>query len=171
MAGLMHQTSSQVHIDASTVDLLGADLSTDYQPEQWVGGLLAADPSGEAVRILCGQEIATVHVTAQMWGERPAVGATDPEAWQDIAEVSVDWYSAMLDFGTTGDGQDAAQQMVMPGPGSYRMRVSARNRDDGDPGDDSRPTEALLVQVWQAPAEENRVIKQSSRTAHLWTGR
>lgn len=71
MAYLVRQTSSQVHIDASTVDLLGADLSTDYQPEQWVGGLIAADPSGDAVCIACGQEIATIHVIAQLWDERP----------------------------------------------------------------------------------------------------
>ncbi|WP_371673943.1 hypothetical protein OG985_43460 [Streptomyces sp. NBC_00289] len=168
MAGLVRQTSSQVHIDASTVDLLGADLSTDYEPEQWVGGLIAAAPSGDAVRVACGQEVATVHVIAQLWDERPPLGITDLEAWQDIAEVPVDWQSLMLDFGTTGDGEDPAQQLVMPGPGSYRIRVSARNRDDGDPRDDSGPTEALLIQVWQAPPEEDCVIKQSSDTAQLW---
>ncbi|MEU6218249.1 hypothetical protein ABZ845_12140 [Streptomyces sp. NPDC047022] len=168
MTGLVRQTSSHVHIDASTVDLLGADLSTDYQPEQWAGGLIAADPSGDAVRIVCGQEIATVHITAQLWGGHPPLGAVDLETWQDIAEVSVDWQSLVLDFGTTGDGEDPSQQLVMPAPGSYRVRVSARNRDAGDPRDDSDPTEAMLIQVWQAPMEENRVIKQTSHTAQLW---
>ncbi|MEU4929744.1 hypothetical protein AB0G54_25120 [Streptomyces yokosukanensis] len=169
MVGLVRQTSSQVHIDASTVDLLGADLFTDYQPEEWVGGLVAAAPSGDAVRIVCGQEIAGIHVIAQLWDGRPPMGATDTEAWQDIAEVSVDWRSPLLDFGTTGDGEDQAQQLVMPGPGTYRIRVSARNRDDGDPREDGDPTEAVRIQVWQAPVEEECVIKQSSRTAHLWT--
>ncbi|MFJ3337978.1 hypothetical protein [Streptomyces sp. NPDC086766] len=167
MTGLVRETSSRVHIDAATVDLLGADLCTDYQPEKWVGGLVAADPSGEAVRIVCGQEVAVIDVTAQLWEGPPPL--TGPEAWQDIAEVSVGWRSPTLDFGTTGDGEDLTQQLVLPGPGGYRIRVSARNRDDGDPREDGDPLEALLIQVWRAPAEADRVIKRSSRTGRLWT--
>ncbi|MFJ8196891.1 hypothetical protein [Streptomyces sp. NPDC096152] len=114
MTGLVRETSSQVHIDAATVDLLGADLCTDHQPAQWVGGLLAADPSGEAVRIVCGQEVAAIHVTAQLWDGPPPL--TGPEAWQDIAEVSVDWRSPMLDFGTTGDGRTSRSSWCCPSP-------------------------------------------------------
>uniref|UniRef100_A0AAU2UZI6 Uncharacterized protein n=1 Tax=Streptomyces sp. NBC_00003 TaxID=2903608 RepID=A0AAU2UZI6_9ACTN len=35
--------------------------------------------------------------------------------------------------------------MTLPGPGSYRLLVHGKNRDDGD------PVETYLLQLWPAP--------------------
>ncbi|MEU7166247.1 hypothetical protein AB0A70_16595 [Streptomyces morookaense] len=167
MPVLIRQTSGTVHVDASTVDLAGAELVVEFEPE-WTGnGLVEADPAGDGARILCGQEIGSIAVTAQLWdGAPPPVD--DPGSWQDAAEVSVAWHSPFVDFGTTGDGDDPAHRLALPGPGTYRLRVHGRHRDDGDPREDEDPQEEYLIQVWAAPDDVADVIKATSETARGW---
>ncbi|MDX3227526.1 hypothetical protein [Streptomyces sp. ME19-01-6] len=102
-----------------------------------LNGLFEADPDGEGSRIMCGQEIGTISVTAEL---RDGPSPLDVEGWQDVAEVSASWESAFMDFGTTRreDAQEA--ELQLPGPGDYRVRAHGKNRDDGDPreGDDPR---------------------------------
>ncbi|MGW1194853.1 hypothetical protein ACWD4B_03170 [Streptomyces sp. NPDC002536] len=147
MPSLIRQTFATVVVDASTVDLAGDELVVEFEPE-WTGnGLVEADPAGDGARILCGQEIGTVAVTAQLWDGAPPP-ADDLDTWQDAAEVSVAWRSPFIDFGTTGEGDDPAHRLGLPGPGTYRLRVHGRHRDDGDPRGDDEPMEEYLIQVW-----------------------
>ncbi|MEU9114969.1 hypothetical protein AB0D04_25075 [Streptomyces sp. NPDC048483] len=145
MAQLIRRaTNPRVFIDASTVDLVDEDLVAEFEPE-WTGnGLVEAAPTdGSGIKILCGQEIGTVSVTAELWDAAPPM---DLDTWQDAAEIHVVWPSATMDFGTTGaDGEDV---LPLPGSGDYRVRVYGRNRDDGDPRDDTAPVEEYVIQVW-----------------------
>ncbi|MEU1385624.1 MULTISPECIES: hypothetical protein [unclassified Nonomuraea] len=165
MPTLIRRASGQVFVDASTVDLTGEDLVTELEWDMTATGLVQADPDGDGARIVCGQEIGDIGVTAELWDAAPPL-TTD--GWQDVAEVSVVWRSAFMDFATTDGGENPAEQLELPGPGDYRLRVHGRNRDDGDPRDDGAPVEEYLIQVWPAPHAEPVVAKSTSRTAAAW---
>lgn len=168
-SGILRQACGHVHVDATTVDLVGEAGTTEFEPDRWIGGLVAADPDGDGARILTGQEIGLVHVAVELWSTIPPLGDTDD--WQDIAEVSVMWRSTMIDFGTAGDSDDLAQQLAIPTPGDYRLRVYGRHRDDGDPREEDEPAEEYLIQLWTEPRGDALVVKQTSTTAHYWSSR
>jgi hypothetical protein len=161
----LHHTETSVAVDASTVDLAGEDLVVEFEPE-WTGnGLVEADPDGDGARILCGQEIGTILVTAQLWDAAPT---PDIDGWQDVAEVSTAWRSAFMDFGTTDEGDNPACRLDLPGPGDYRIRVHGTNRDDGDPRTAADPIEHYLIQVWPAPAAPPVIHKAASAYGARW---
>ncbi|MGP4087271.1 hypothetical protein [Streptomyces sp. KR55] len=165
MAQLIQAASSSVHVDASTVDLVDEDLAVEFEPDWADTGLVAAAPDGGVARVLCGQELGTVMVTAQLWDGAPP---PEPEDWQDVGEVSVAWHGSLLDFGTTGGGDDPARQLHLPGPGDYRLRVHGRHRDDGDPREPDAPMEEYLIQMWPAPHSAPQLIKATGETSALW---
>ncbi|WP_255950829.1 hypothetical protein [Streptomyces odontomachi] len=166
-AAPLAQTSSTVFVDATSVDLCGEDLVVEFEPRWTDDGLVEVDPDGDAARILTGQEIGEIHVTAQLWDGPPPL-PDDLDAWQDISEVSAAWRSAFLDFGTTGTAENPAERLSLPGPGDYRLRVHGRHRDDGDPRDTDQPVEEYLIQLWPAPQAEAHVIRSTSATAAGW---
>ncbi|MGP3915975.1 NUDIX domain-containing protein [Nonomuraea sp. 10N515B] len=143
---------------------------TEFEPDWSATGLVDADPEGDGARILCGQEIGDIVIIAELWEDAPPLTA---DGWQDIAEVSVAWRSAFMDFGTTGD-EDLAKRLELPGSGDYRLRVHGRNRDDGDPREDSDPVEEYLIQVWSAPQDQPITVTSTSETATVaerqWSG-
>jgi hypothetical protein len=168
MPTLIHRASAEVGVDASAIDLTGESLVTEFEPDWTATGLVDADLDGDGARIARGQEIGGIAVAAELWDAAPP---PTPDGWQDVAEVSVAWQSAFMDFGTTGSGEDPAKRLEMPGPGDYRLRVHGRNRDDGDPREDDDPVEEYLIQVWPAPRAEPTAVKSTSRTAALWRRR
>ncbi|MBT2387712.1 hypothetical protein [Streptomyces sp. ISL-11] len=169
MAQLIQRaTTPQVFIDASTVDLVDESLVAEFEPDWTHNGLLDVDPDGGAAKILCGQEVGRIAVTAELWNAAPPL---NPVPWQDVAEASVHWPSAVLDFGTTSEDEEGTggTALTLPGPGDYRIRVSGRNRDDGDPRDDDAPAEEYLIQVWAADPADPDVHKATSEHGALWT--
>ncbi|MFF4191647.1 hypothetical protein [Nonomuraea sp. NPDC001831] len=168
MPSLIRRASAQVFVDASTVDLTGEELVAEFEWDMTATGLVQADPGGDGARVVCGQEIGDVGVTAELWDAAPPLAADD---WQDVAEVSVAWRSAFMDFATTDGGENPAAQLELPGPDDYRLRVHGRNRDDGDPRDDDAPVEEYLIQVWPAPQAGPVTAKSTSRTAATWRAR
>jgi hypothetical protein len=162
---LIHRASAQVFVDASTVDLTGEDLVTEFELNMTATGLVEADPDGDGARIVCGQEIGDIGVTAELWDDAPPLTT---HGWQDVAEVSVAWRSAFMDFGTTDGSENPAKRLELPGPGDYRLRVHGRNRDDGDPRDDSDPIGGYLIQVWPAPQGKPVIVRSTSKTAAMW---
>ncbi|UNO43554.1 hypothetical protein [Streptomyces sp. MST-110588] len=161
-------TAPQVSIDASTVDLVDESLVAEFEPDWSHNGLLDVHPDGGAAKILCGQEVGCIAVTAELWDGAPPL---DPGPWQDVAEMSVHWPSALLDFGTTTEGAEetGSTALTLPGPGDYRVRVCGRNRDDGDPREDDAPVEEYLIQLWPAPTTGPEIHKATSKYGTLWT--
>ncbi|MFC9602486.1 hypothetical protein ACFTTN_03360 [Streptomyces niveus] len=153
MAHLIRTSGShRVFADASSVDLVDESTVAEFSPEWDDNGLVEAAPAdGDAtgIKILCGQEVGRVIVTAQLWDGPPLL---EVDGWQDVAEIQVHWASAFIDFSTDTQREDPAQLLDLDGPGDYRVRVSGRNRDDGDPRDDQGPVEGYLIQVWLAPS-------------------
>ena len=166
MPTLIHRTAvPDVFVDASTIDLAGESLVVEFEPEWTDNGLVEADPDGEGVRVLCGQEIGDIAVTAELWDAAPQL---DTEGWQDAAEVSAAWQSPFVDFATNQREDDDEAVLPLSGPGDYRVRVYGRNRDDGDPRGDDEPREEYLIQLWPAPATVPVLHKATSDTSALW---
>ena len=54
-------------------------------------------------------------------------------------------------------------------PGSYRLRVSAKGRDQGHADDFSdHPVDAYLLQMWPAPPQADSVLRAGSEDARYW---
>ncbi|MFJ2203445.1 hypothetical protein ACIQPP_48440 [Streptomyces violaceusniger] len=167
MSALMHATSATVFVDATTIDLVGESTVVEFKPDWTSNALVAPDPSGDGARILTGQEIGDMAVTAQLWdSEPPLVDHLDD--WQDVAEVSVAWRSPYIDFSTDSEEPTPAQRLELPDPGDYRLRVHGRRRDEGDDREEDDPEEEYLIQVWPAPHGIERVIRTTSATARHW---
>ncbi|MFW6691941.1 hypothetical protein [Streptomyces sp. MAR4 CNX-425] len=175
MAGLMWGVGPvDVFVDTATVDVVGESLVVEFEPRFTDNGLVEADPAGDGLRILCGQEIGTVGVGAELWDGAPPLEAA---AWQDVAEVSVAWESAFMDFATNWQESDdeAGRLPLRSGAaagagggagaaGPYRVRVHGRNRDGADPRGDGEPREEYLLQVWRAAPAAPALLKSTSAT-------
>jgi hypothetical protein len=54
-------------------------------------------------------------------------------------------------------------------PGSYRLRVSAKDRDAGASGEFvDGLVDAYLLQLWDAPVEPDAIIRVGSTDAQYW---
>lgn len=155
-----------VFVDASTIDITGESLVAEFEPDWQLNGLVDVDREKEGVKIMCGQEVGHIAVTAELWNGPPPMVT---EGWQDIAEVSAAWSSSVMDFGTTTAGEDAST-LHLSGPDDYRLRVHGKNRDGGDPRGRSDPVEEYLIQIWPAVRTGPLLIKSTSDTAFGWRG-
>ena len=120
-------------------------------------GLLAVVPNGIAIR--SGQESGSVSVLLSVLKEPLAVDASAPNVsdWDEVVEAGWQAPAGGASFG----GGDPAH-ITPPWPGDYRVRVYARNRDEGP--------ERYQVVVWSAPAAESVVLKHSDRLGHQLRG-
>lgn len=135
-------------VDASTIDILDEELHRFWG--DWShNGLFDVRPEGAAAVVLCSQEIGYPRTVAELWSGPPPLRT---DGWQDVVEMSVHWPTEVMDVGGEGTSLDEDPLLPIPGPGDYRIRVSGRNRDDGDVRREDDPVEEYLIQVWQAPS-------------------
>lgn len=102
------------------------------------------------------------HVAAHLYDMDPG----DPGAeWEDVVEMSLTSASALV---VTELVDNDPQIELLPGPGQYRLRVSARGRrirdfdSDDELDEDTSPTEWYLLEAWPAPATDPIVIRLTS---------
>jgi hypothetical protein len=122
-------------------------------------GLVAVQP-GLAV-ILTGVAIGPVEVTLEYWDELPSV---DFGSWDEIVEVSL--HSREGNVSVTGPEVEAPAHMPVvssAGPGSYRLRVHARGRDENYDFAVRSPSESYLIQTCFAPSAPEVVIKATDQ--------
>jgi hypothetical protein len=96
-------------------------------------------------------------------------GPNEPDdSWEDVVEVSIEvspgeqvrWQSWA---GETGGALEGIR------PGTYRLRVSARDRDAGHDGEFADgPVDAYLLQLWPAPSEPDGILRVGSNDAEYW---
>ncbi|MFJ5535378.1 hypothetical protein [Streptomyces sp. NPDC093261] len=120
------------------------------------------DPGDFAI-VMTGTESGPVSVTVQADAHEP--GPADPDAWDEVVEVSLllpgDKPAVVTDF--DDDESSSLPALTVLGPGPYRVRVHARGRDAGQEAlmVEDEPVEEHLIQVWPAPAAPTQVIKTS----------
>jgi hypothetical protein len=87
----------------------------------------------------------------------------DPDDWQDVVEFSVHTDTGRLHLQPLFDGP-RRPNLATAGPGDYRIRLSAKNRDPTD----STVKEAHRLQSWPGPHAEPTLVKLSSEFAARW---
>ncbi|ARF58426.1 hypothetical protein [Streptomyces gilvosporeus] len=171
MPECLQADARRMFIDANLLRVFDPDVL--YHPEDDGGfdvsttGLVGVTLSGPVVA--CGTHVGDVQVGAELWDGAPPVEAG---AWQDVAEVSVPWAGPVMLVCGDGPDEDEAIEVGLPGPGTYRLRVHARHRDEGEDRDEGDPVETLLIRIWPAEGPRTSAIvhKATSITGAVWRG-
>jgi hypothetical protein len=139
-------------------------LLADVPDEVFTGGNgLISTPPGVAV-VHAGTHTGPVRVTIEARNHRPP--EIDLERWEEVVEVSLTTDSGQVQVEEWGGPtRDDLGNLVAAGPGSYRLRVHARGRDEADatvpvPED---PIEEHLLIAWPAAAANEAILKQTDR--------
>jgi hypothetical protein len=145
----LHVADGQYWIWDPAADLV---LPDDYR------GLIAATDGLAVVR--AGTHAGWLAVRVAVADAGPAL---DTGSWDEVAEVSLSAApgSPGLAVISDGTGPDELDALTPAGPGSYRVRVHARGRDDGAAADvvAGAPVAEHLIQVWPAPPAPAAVHK------------
>jgi hypothetical protein len=132
----------------------GDDIFFAGQENGWVA---AAVP--EVLQVVLARSFGGSSVRIELGDEKPAPDLT----WEDCVEVSItipeDAEVTWLTFaGETGGSLEIPAD-------SYRVRVSARDRDAAAAGD---VVDHYLLQLWPAPAAPDAIIRVGSKEAAYW---
>jgi hypothetical protein len=141
-------------------DFSGSDQYWIHGPESFPDVATWDQSNGLAVTadhgavILTSEYVGSVHVTVDPRDARPTeaddpYGLTDGQSWDEIVEISLTCEKGPLLIAPLDDTADLPR-LDTRGPGSYRLRVHARNRDvpayDADGLEFS--TDAYLIVSW-----------------------
>lgn len=161
--------NSVIRTDYGQLDLVwtdggGFDGDWDRFFSSQVNGLVgAADPNGVYVSLARrsgGSSVRMVVLDLQ---------PPSPDgAWEDVVEVSttIPEDSEPRWVAWAGMGEGPLGSLL---PGSYRLRVSARGRDEGAANEFAdEPVDHYLIQMWPAPLEADAVLRTESRNAGYW---
>ncbi|MGH8876770.1 MAG: hypothetical protein ACRD0P_05405 [Stackebrandtia sp.] len=146
MSTLIRETRAETFVSATTIDLVGDAMITEFEPDWDARPLISADPDGDGACIMTGHEIGYMTVTLQLWDADPPPQAS--EAWEASGETSVFWASAFIDFSSDLEDEDPACRLDVPHPAPLRLRVHARHLGRQDPLPAGAEPEEYLIQVW-----------------------
>lgn len=97
-----------------------------------------------------------------------AAPADEDASWEDVVEVSFTLPEGREMRWCSWAGGTYGELNGIPS-GSYRLRVSARGRDEGHDNEFSEePVDAYLLQLWPAPAQSDVVLRIGSENARYW---
>lgn len=152
--------TTAVHVDYWFFQL--QDAGEFIQPAPFgPNGLVNASPT--MVYIYAGMKFGLVAVSVDIRDEAPR--GNDLDAWDDVVEISVH-VNQELQLLTWDNLPPTPEVPVLTphGPGDYRLRVHARNRDLGEiRPPDAAPDEFLLV-IWPAPPAPEIAYKLTDQT-------
>ncbi|WP_224047189.1 hypothetical protein [Arthrobacter sp. NicSoilB4] len=158
-----------IHTDYGQLDLIwteagGFDGDFDRFFAGQVNGLVgAADPDGVYVNLARRSGGSSVRIV--LLDEAPA---EDDVSWEDVVEVSF-----LLPAGHTlgwiaWAGLSRGSLDGVPS-GSFRLRVSARGRDEGSVGEDAEDlVDFYLLELWLAPPQPDAVLRTGSWDSRYW---
>jgi hypothetical protein len=147
------------------------DGDTSPPVETWDQSNGLAITASVGATILTGEAWGPITVAVDVRDAVPAEAA-DPLAfdtgqrWNDIVEISVVCEDGPLRVCGLDDGfVEGLPPLGPPGPGTYRVRVHVRGRDDPAMGDDGMPspTDHFLLVAWPAPARPPLLIRLTDR--------
>lgn len=88
--------------------------------------------------------------------------------WADVVEVSSAIPTDSSPHWESWAGEQSGALDDLP-PGSYRLRVGARGRDEGRDGEFAdHLVDWYLLQLWPAPSAPDAVVRVSSEDARYW---
>ena len=131
-----------------------------------VNGLVgASDPDGVYINLARRSGGSPVSIVLM---DAPPV---DNEAsWEDVVEVSFILPEGQEMRWITWAGESWGALGTIP-PGSYRLRVSAKGRDQGHADEFSEHSvDAYLLQMWPAHPQPDTVLRTGSEDGRYWHG-
>lgn len=130
-----------------------------------VNGLVGASNT-EGMYLLLARRSGGSSVRIVLLDDKPGL----PEAaWGDVVEVSTYVPVDAAPRWQTWAGESAGSLDVPPG--SYRVRVSARNRDAGREGEfAAQIVDEYLIEFWLAPPTPDAIVRVGSSDARYWHG-
>lgn len=129
-----------------------------------VNGLVgAADPDGVFINLARRSGGSSVRII--LLDEPPT---DDDASWEDVVDVSL-LLPAGHELGwVTWAGESRGVLTGVPS-GGYRMRVSARGRDQGHAGEFSEDlVDFYLLELWPAPPQPDAVLRIGSEDGRYW---
>jgi hypothetical protein len=92
---------------------------------------------------------------------------SDDRQWDDVVEVSITFPEGHEMVWSTWAGENTGPISIPPG--SYRLRVSAKGRDEGHAGEFAEGTvDDYLLQLWPAPWQPDAKLRIGSESAKYW---
>ncbi|MET0864319.1 MAG: hypothetical protein ABWZ98_08275 [Nakamurella sp.] len=92
----------------------------------------------------------------------------DDVMYQDAVEVSIEIPPGVVPGWSSWAGESSGV-LADIAPGSYRLRVGARDRDAGRNGEfEEGMVDAYLLQLWPAPFEPDAILRVGSQDAAYW---
>jgi hypothetical protein len=164
----MGTKTSVVHVEYDQYYLRDLGMLAEVPDEVFTGGTgLISAPPGIAV-VHAGTHTGPVRVTVQARTEPPP--QPDLEQWEEVVEVSVSTQAGRVlveEWG--GPTRDDLGNLALAGPGSYRLRVHARGRDQANATVPvpEEPIEEHLLIAWPAPPADEAVLKQTDQYGAL----
>ncbi|GAB7189000.1 hypothetical protein ATKI12_8831 [Kitasatospora sp. Ki12] len=137
-----------------------------------LNGLIQTRGGENHATILTGTAFGKIALTYEACPTEPALTL---DGWDDIVDVSMTFTTPMASFvghGFHDDPITSLPHLSAPGPGSYRVRVHVRGRNEGLNLEDNYgdPVEFYLVQAWPHPVvPEVRHKLTDRRGAHVRT--
>ncbi|XVV10824.1 hypothetical protein ACQP2X_39190 [Actinoplanes sp. CA-131856] len=142
------------------------DFQIPITTADWSTGLAVAMSVG--AMIYTGIDRGRVHVTVDLLDTAPE--PVDTGSWDDIVEISITAPHGrlqvhQLEYGPTDDVPNLPV-LSQHGPGVYRLRAHARNRDEHYDAVWDEPTEQYLLTLWPAPAQPNLIIRATDQCGY-----
>ncbi|MEV6871669.1 hypothetical protein [Amycolatopsis sp. NPDC051128] len=165
MATPRQAAEANVHVSYHQLQIVERDVIDDGDALSWrSNGLVDVHRTGLAT-VACGTHTGYVSVRVELYDDEPSVSVSE---WDDVVEVSLAAPRGQLRIvGLMSDVSDELPMISHRGPGEYRLRIHARDRDKAaypTVGDElSRPAELLLVQCWPQGEAPQRVHKTTDR--------
>ncbi|WP_162943814.1 hypothetical protein [Arthrobacter celericrescens] len=132
---------------------------------QVIGLVGASDPHGVYINLARRSGGSPVSIVLM-----DAPPADDEASWEDVVEVSFIFPRGHELRWITWAGENRGMLGAIP-PGGYRLRVSARGRDQGHAGEFSEhPVDAYLLQMWPAHSQPDTVLRTGSEDGRYWHG-
>lgn len=95
-----------------------------------------------------------------------APGTLDGQ-WEDVVEVSITLPEGREMVWSSWAGESTGSLGIPPG--SYRLRASAKGRDEGQAGEFAEGTvDDYLLQLWPADWEPDAILRVGSQDARYW---
>lgn len=137
-------------------------LSPAYCPPEsfdYAGGLIGALSVSFPI-IMTGIAYGPVNICVVHHRSRPEANTS---GWEDVAEISLLPVTDPITPGSQ-EGNEPPQEVRLDflGPGWYRARVHARNRDLKQDLGVEEPVEDYLIEVWPAPPTQAITLKVTS---------
>lgn len=164
-SGPRQRTTKQIFIESRTYSIIDTNNPVYNYSRPTTTGLVSAIENGAGM--VCGLHTGRISITVETWDEPPPL---ELELWEDVAEVPLTWTYPQMEL--WGAGEEGFMIFSTgEAPGSYRLRVSVKNRIAREVEKEGDRFEEHLVQFWPADFAGDVLHKGASEHGAWWRSR